>query len=276
MEGISQLLYTRKEIKLNMDTNQEIVKATTSEVKAVEIVEKNKFSNVPPKTFDRNKYGLLKNLNYEFNEDGSVNWRRLIKPEFLVPNKQKTQEKDVSKLKDEELLILLAGIKELAAIRGFTDVTYTVIPSNYSVISVCTIRWIGNYETGTEIIFSATADASPQNTSGIGSIYLTAVAENRSFVRAVRGFLRISILGQEEVSENDGETSPSSDSNVKVDPYGLLRSKMEEKSVSFDRIKAKLIKDKLSNAENINDISEIPKFKVFELIAILSKQQPAK
>ena len=40
-----------------------------------------------PKKFSRDNNGLLKAVEYEFNEDGSVNWRAMIKEEHLFPNK---------------------------------------------------------------------------------------------------------------------------------------------------------------------------------------------
>jgi len=75
--------------------------------------------NKPPTIVKRNEYGLLedKNINYIFNEDGSVNWRKMIKPEFLVANRDRTDETDISKLEDNELIILLGGLKDLANIR---------------------------------------------------------------------------------------------------------------------------------------------------------------
>jgi len=36
-----------------------------------------------PDVYQRDEYGLLENVNYIFNGDGSVNWRSMIKPEFL-------------------------------------------------------------------------------------------------------------------------------------------------------------------------------------------------
>ena len=45
-------------------------------------------------------------VNYEFNLDGTVNWRKMVKPEHLVPNKDRTSETDVTKLKDYQLIIL--------------------------------------------------------------------------------------------------------------------------------------------------------------------------
>jgi len=41
----------------------------------------------PPKLVTRNKYGLIEDqtLNYIFNDDGTINWRKMVKVEHLVP-----------------------------------------------------------------------------------------------------------------------------------------------------------------------------------------------
>ena len=114
---------------------------------------------IPPNLITRNEYGLVEDnsLNYVFNDDGTINWRKMVKVEHLVPNRQKTQEADVSKLQDKDLLILLGGIKELAQIRGYTSVEYKVVAAseNYFATS-CRITWLPNYETGgKEVIFES-------------------------------------------------------------------------------------------------------------------------
>ena len=131
----------------------------------------------------------------DFNEDGTVNWRKMVKEEFLVPNKQRTQETDVSKLEDYQLIILLGGIKELAQIRGYTNVRYEVTsPSSDYVVATCSIDWIPNYETeDRNVTFSAIGDASPSNTQSFAKFFLGPIAENRAFVRCVRNFLKINI-----------------------------------------------------------------------------------
>ena len=72
------------------------------------------------KSIERDDHGLITQpkVDYIFTDDGFVDWRKMVKEEFLVPNRQKTQETDVSKLEDHQLIILLGGIKELAQIRG--------------------------------------------------------------------------------------------------------------------------------------------------------------
>ncbi len=223
--------------------------------------------SIPPKVLKRNEYGLLEDppIPYVFNEDGYVNWRKMIRPEFLVPNKQRTQETDISKLEDKDLLILLGGIKELAQIRGFTCVSYDVPEAgpNY-VIASCYINWIGNYETADrEVSFQSIADASPDNTQSFARNYLAAIAENRAFVRCVRNFLKINIVGQEEIGTKViDEPAPENP----MSPATVLYNLMKEKNISFEQIQKRLIKDKYEKAEEITSINDLSKPKIFELI----------
>jgi len=226
-----------------------------------------------PKQIKRNKNGLIPAADYIFNEEGLIDWRKMVKLEHLVPNRQKTQEADVSKLDDKDLIILLGGIKELAQIRGYTDVTYTVTsPSPEYVVATCAITWIPNYETeDREVTFSAIGDASPNNTQSFAKFFLGPIAENRSFVRCVRNFLKINIVGQEELG-NAKLLEESSSANP-TDPKFLLEGIMKEKGVSWEMIKNKLIKEEYKNVDNMNGISDIPKNKIFELIQRIKKKQ---
>ena len=225
--------------------------------------------NKPPKLFNRNQYGLIEDeiINYIYNEDGTINWRGMVKTQYLVPNRQKTQETDTSKLEDKDLLILLGGIKELAQIRGYSKVEYKVVAANETYFATsCRITWVPNYETGgKEIVFESLADATSNNTKSFAKFFLAAIAENRAFVRCVRNFLKINIVGQEELGDaklvdySVPQESPTS-------PQALLSKVMKDKNISFDQLKKKLVKEKLENSENFNSILDIPKSKIFELI----------
>lgn len=223
--------------------------------------------------FKRDENGLLikPTSDYKFNEDGSINWRAMIRNEFLVPNKERTKETDVTKLEDRDLIILLGGIKELAQIRGFTNVNYSVTtPSPDYVVSVCSITFIGNYETGgNQIEFSAIGDASPANTRSFAKNYLGPIAENRSFCRCVRNFLKINIVAQEELGKSKEEEEV--EGKNMFDPVSLLEKVMKDKRVSFAQIKTKLEKENFPEASSISSIRDIPKIKIFELVDRISK-----
>jgi hypothetical protein len=228
------------------------------------------------KSFLRDEDGLIGGglVNYVFNEDGTVNWRKMVKPEYLVPNRQRTKETDVSKLEDKDLLILLGGIKELAQIRGFSDVTYRIAaPSPEYVVMTCKIQWIPNFETGgKEIGFSAVGDASPFNTNSFAKIFLGPIAENRSFVRCVRNFLKINIVSQEEMGNVKlPEESPSQPQENIADPKIKLEKLMTEKDIPFSAVKKKLIEEKVDGASEFNSIQDVPRLQVFELIERLQK-----
>ena len=224
------------------------------------------------KLIKRDKNGLIPEIEYPFNDSGLIDWRKMLKTEHLVPNRQKTSETDVSKLEDNQLIILLGGIKELAQIRGYTDVRYSVhSPSSDYVISTCSITWIPNYETeGREVTFSAIGDASPNNTQSFAKYFLGPIAENRSFVRCVLNFLKINIVSQEELG--NAKLLEEANSSNQTDPKFLLESVMKEKGVTWDMIKNKLIKEEFPKADTMSNVSDIPKNKIFELIQRIKKK----
>jgi hypothetical protein len=228
------------------------------------------------KKIKRDANGLIvgSSVDYHFNKDGLIDWRKMVKTEHLVPNRQKTSETDVSKLEDNQLIILLGGIKELAQIRGYTDVKYNIVsPSSDYVAATCSITWIPNYETEDKgVTFSGVGDASPNSTQSFAKYFLGPIAENRAFVRCVRNFLRINIVGQEELPGNTkfiADSSPNAESQA--DPISLLKNVMKDKSVTFDKLKERLANENYEKANGINTLEDIPKAKVFELIERMKK-----
>tara|TARA_R110000850_G_scaffold252122_1_gene377280 strand:- start:769 stop:1482 length:714 start_codon:yes stop_codon:yes gene_type:complete len=235
----------------------------------------NTIMNKPPTIVKRNQYGLLedKNINYIFNEDGSVNWRKMIKPEFLVANRDRTDETDMTKLEDHELIILLGGLKDLANIRGYNSVTYNVTHASPEYVCVsCSIVWTGNYETenGESVLFQSIADAGLNNTEGFGQLYLAAIAENRAFCRAVRNFLRINIVAKEEI-KNVKTSKPNPGTNS-ASPDIYLANLMKEKKINFSVIKAKMVKEAVDGADRWDSIKDIPRIKMFEIIERMQKK----
>ena len=228
------------------------------------------------KKIERSAEGLLNDVEYQHTEDGLIDWRKMVKTEFLVPNRDRTNETDVTKLKDTQLIILLGGIKELAQIRGYTDVTYNVTcPSPDYVVATCTISWVPNYETeGRPVTFSAIGDASPNNTKSFARHFLGPIAENRAFVRCVRNFLKINIVSQEEMG--DAKLLQSEEPAASFEPKDILIGLMKDKGVSFDSLKAKLVKEEFGGAEKYSSVADVPKLKCFELIERLKKAKSKK
>lgn len=225
-----------------------------------------------PKKIERDELGLVRGLNYIFDESGKVIWRKLIKNEFLVPNKDKTEATDVSQIEDKDLLILLGGIKELADIRGYKSVSYKVISASQDYCCVvCKILWQPNYETEfQEIEFESIADASFNNTESFAKLYLASIAENRAFVRCVRNFLRINIVGKDEV----GVTKNNKKILNEDKQVSLLEKLMEKKKIQFiPHIQEKLQKENKWK-EEYKSIKDLPKDIIFELLDRIKKYNP--
>ena len=224
--------------------------------------------------FRRNDKGLFSEQEYVFNDDQSINWRKMVKHEYLVPNKQKTTETDVSLLKDNELIIRLIGLKHLAALRGYKSVTYTVKTATPSYVCVaCKITWEANYETGfKEIEFESIADASLENTNDFARFYLAATAENRAFARCIRNFLKIDIVSDEEMASKQVEAQDtSSNSESSSDPLVMLEKILKDKNMNVDDVK-KLLKEKGmedKKLDKIKELSDVPKLQIFNLLSYL-------
>jgi len=228
-------------------------------------------------SFLRDDYGLLASVEYKFNPDSTINWRSMINKEYLVPNRDSFKSKkdvnlkeiDISTLPDNQLLILLAGIKELAQIRGYKNVEYDVIEARPDYVAVkCTINWLSNYETfGNDVSFSALADAHLDNTKDFAKNFLMAIAENRAFIRAVRSFLKINIVGNDEMGKTthiDAEIEPSS---IAIQPIALLQKTMDEHKISFEQIKERAVQKNMDGANNWSEIKDIPPLSMFTIIS---------
>jgi hypothetical protein len=117
-------------------------------------------NSLGPSSYKRDENGLLENIQYEFNDDGSVDWRLMIKEEHLFPNKswfelrKKDTPRSIEGLKDHQLLIKLSGIKELARLRGFDSVSFETVKCELDHVAVkCTMCFIPNYETGERVVY---------------------------------------------------------------------------------------------------------------------------
>lgn len=245
-----------------------------------------------PDIYKRNEHGLLENTEYVFNEDGSVNWRAMIKPEFLYPNKGwfeirgKQVPSSTEGLDDKQLLIMLGGIKELARLRGFKSVRFDTENNGENYVTAkCQIIWQPNYENPEPVFYEDVANATSANTDSFCIKFLETIACNRAFVRCVRNFLNIHIVGADEIDKsNDGPKTSAEDSFessiVPVTPSGILEKIAREKlgASSFDEFKDhmrnlwKSGKYKNEEVSNWNSFSDVPAKEARVLISIISKK----
>jgi hypothetical protein len=227
--------------------------------------------------FKRDVNGLLECVDYIFHPDNTINWRAMINKEYLVPNRDafknqkdiNLKEIDVTSLADNQLLILLAGIKELAQIRGYKNVSYEVIQAQPDYVAVkCTIDWIPNYETSMNMVsFSALADAHLDNTKDFAKNFLMAIAENRAFIRCVRSFLKINIVGNDEMGKTTHIDSDVEPNTLVTQPLALLEKTMQEYNISFEQIKERAVQKNMEGSENWKDLKDISPLSMFTIIS---------
>jgi len=89
----------------------------------------------------------------------------------------------------------------------------------------------------------------------------------------VRNFLKINIVGKEELV---GDTfarqtgiSEESETGALSPPYNLLEAAMKTKNVTLKNIIGRLVKE--GYEKKIDELEDIPKVKVFELIERIKK-----
>lgn len=201
----------------------------------------------------RDSRGLLRNIEYFYKENGFVDYRAMLRPEHLYPNKSKSAEltklygKDYAKvpvheIDDRFLLITLAGINYLAQLRGFLVVQPKVdFVSDQRCVVTTSITWVGNFETQENIVtYGQTASASIYNTFNWSQNFLESIAANRAFVRAVRFFLGLSIVGSDEMGPNKEENTPpvvelSQDDGLA--PLVMLEKRVNSMGLTFEKLK---------------------------------------
>ena len=220
----------------------------------------------------------------------------MIKPEFLYPNKDwfEARKKDVPTspegLDDKQLLIMLGGIKELARLRGFQSVSFkTDHLSDTYVVASCEIVWSPNYESHDQgVVYQDVANATLQNTGSFAAKFLETIACNRAFVRCVRNFLNIHIVGADEIDKSKGAVNSysvesSSDESVGaiLSPHARLFQDWQEHTGggnNFEDFKKGALRSlwkqeiyQNEDAQNWSDFSDIPVKEVRKIRAAIRK-----
>jgi len=232
----------------------------------------------------RNEKGFFDEIDYQLTENGKINWRAMVDPKHLFPNKQyferfdKEIPKSIEGLNDAQLLIKLAGIKELAQLRGYSSVTHEVVKCEVDHVAVkCRIQWIANAEDLHPIVFEDMANATIKNTSDFGTKFLETIAANRAFVRAVRNFLNIHVVGSDEIDSSNKKSEDTEEDGGTPTPHSILISLAKKGgSDSFEKflnVLRKMYKENIyknENTKNWKNWSDIPVKDARILISILN------
>jgi hypothetical protein len=235
--------------------------------------------------YKRNECGLVEGVEYKYNEDGSINWRAMVSAEHLYPNKgwfearNQPMPNSTEGLEDYQLLIKLSGIKELAKLRGFLNVSYDIVKCDIDHVAIkCTIDWLGNFESENQsITFQDVANATAYNTSNFAQKFLETIATNRAFVRCVRNFLNIHIVGADEIDTSNNKSAPMQQESVAYGPLNVLMSqvKLGASDQDFEVFKDVLRGLYKNNAYKNKDVKNwktwenIPKTEITKLIKVL-------
>ena len=183
-------------------------------------------------------------------ERGFIKWRELVSKEHVVLNRNTFAKKgiDVFTISEEERnkyletspddhkIIRLAGFRELARLRGYTNVSQTVEMIGESVTVICTIVFAPLPETnGRYVSYTGIGSASFNDVAPDFRYFLPAIASNRAFCRCVREFLGITSVSDEELNPNEKvEVSKTSS------PLTMVKDRCLEKGISFETLKLEL------------------------------------
>lgn len=245
----------------------------------------------------RDDNGLLPNVTHKFTDDGFVDWKAMIPEKYIVINEDKFKNRgiptSIKECKDNELLILLGGIKEVAKIRGLVTRSNKVVRADDTACVVeCTVEFSPNFETGFRpLIYSDVASCGRDNCSSeIQRSFKESIAANRAFVRAVRNALRIDIVASDELdkpnykqfsSKNSDEVPMGEESKKGVStlPWAMLRDSAKTQGFDdFQSFKTRMVErakegklsgipdDKVESWGDWDKISSIDCFKIMELL----------
>ena len=223
----------------------------------------------------QNTFTSMSKTEFKYNDNDTINWRAMVKPEYLYPNKDwfelrnKPVPESIEGLADNQLLIKLGGLKELAKVRGYNAVAYDVVRCDRDYVVVkCKISWKALMSEQPSMViledpccFEDMANATLENTNDFCAKFLETIATNRAFVRCVRNYLGINIVGDDEIDKSKNKVSSyegAESTIVNITPQGLLKKLAKDKlgHESFEDFKTflrKLWSEKLWQNENVSD-----------------------
>lgn len=245
-------------------------------------------------SYERDAKGFIKGVKYHYLPDGKIDWRKMIDPKYIVLRAElkaeieKTYGKayenvSTDEVDDKYLLLLLGGVKDLLKLRGFHKVSYPNRVAQPDFVSTdCEIIFIGNSETkDMPETFTDGADATPDNVEGWYAKYLTTAALNRAFVRCVRNYLGIYIVGKDEIGPASRAESSTNQTKTGVDgfgPHAMLSDLLKKHDRTFDQMKGYLVKQDFFKDNNVEEgawkcVEDIPKELVFKITGMIKKSK---
>lgn len=220
--------------------------------------------------------GLVEGVEYIRDENGNINWFRMIPTKFLYINQEKKaqiekrlgkkiEEADPSEMLDTDYVINAQGIRYLLDLRGYKSCKVTLghCSAEYAA-ATCEITFLP-LEDESEQVFSAAASAHPQNTKSWYQKYLAEASSNRAQARAVRFFLKINCVAQEELGGAGGNSEDSEPAPNMMSPAGMLKQKMGQTGKSFADILA-IMKEAKIPTEGITSVAQIPPAQVWHIL----------
>lgn len=261
----------------------------TSEIEEEQYLDEGKFNHlledIKISSVRDSETNLLPSVKYIYDKYGFIDYKSLISPEYFVLNRwnyakrgididtlsEEQRAEELSKAKEEDLLILLRGFKDIARVRGYTSMKSDLL--HYSAVEAVvkvTIDWLPNIETGFEKLSVSCIKAASSNEPSINQDfvhYLAAIAENRAFVTVVRNSLNIPIIGRDEIVDKKVElkvTSPK--------PNKFLEEFCQKKGIGFKTVISFIDENQLEEIDpNWNDFDKLPNALSGTLLHLLSK-----
>lgn len=261
----------------------------TSEIEEEQYLDEGKFNHllddIKVTSVRDGETNLLPSVKYIYDKYGFIDYKSLISPEYFVLNRwnyakrgididtlsEEQRAEELSKAKEEDLLILLRGFKDIARVRGYTSMKSDLLHySAFGAVVKVTIDWLPNIETGFEKFSVSCVKSAEANEPSIGQDFvhhLTAIAENRAFVTVVRNSLNIPIIGRDEVVDKKVEVKETSPK-----PNKFLEEFCQKKGISFKTVISFIDENQLQEIDDRwTDFDKLPNAISGTLLHLLSK-----
>ena len=151
-------------------------------------------------------------------------------------------------------LILMEGYRDIARKRGYVS---ELLDPNCCTPDYCsfvsTVTWASN-EYGEGVTTSDVGECFASQENLPFCYFPSSLAANRAFVRNIRKFLGIPILGKDELLTKKAAPSEQSEATVSKSPNACLKEKCEKHNLSFEKIKGTIIK---KHEEALNQGQEV-------------------